>query len=260
MAGKSKNIRTRFEGLLTLRNYNNNDDLTVGGVVDVRFYCTTKRIVKEGKRYKNKERDPPVYYKPNELTSPGGRFANCFDVNPPALMITFTIDASHHSEIQICPWFLFNARGYKFKDMSSLPSSIYYAISKIAIPIEAKRKYTPIDSFILTDKTIVHELTHIDQWTPIPAEDVGEHPYGQYTFGFAPQTNSRVTAHRDTGLKNAKRIADDYIRNASNPDPHKNADSNSLFALGTWIIAKGGGPINEDGTFGAPRSTPKAKL
>jgi len=65
------------------------------------------------------------------------------------------------------------------------------------------------------------------------------------------------------GFKNAKNLASLYTSNNgdSKYDPLRNADSNSLFALGTWIIVQhDGGPIGEDGTFNKPQATPKARI
>lgn len=176
-AESGQNVEKRFTRLLLLQNQTN-ADRTLREVIDVRFYCTVKRMEKVGGVYRNKDRN--IDYKENEVKFPGGRFANCFDVKPPTMMITFTV-LTKHSEIQICPWFLSYARGYKFKDLGSLPASIYYAASKIVLPVAAKKMFTPIDSFVLMDKTIAHELMHIDQHNPI-AEDLTGDPYGQYSF------------------------------------------------------------------------------
>jgi hypothetical protein len=179
-AERHKSIRPRLNDLLVVRSYGNADQ-TSGTITDIRFYCTVKRIEKKEGRYRNKDRD--IFYKERDLTFPGGRFANCYDLIPPALMVTLTVPGKY-SEIQICPWFLASTRGYKIKDLSSIPGSAYYAISKAAVPIVAKVVYTPIDSFSLMDKTIVHELTHTDQSIP-PTKDLDEDqgPYGKRTLG-----------------------------------------------------------------------------
>ncbi|KAH7095929.1 hypothetical protein FB567DRAFT_544185 [Paraphoma chrysanthemicola] len=236
--GAQSTVKTNFENLLRLRNRNDNDQTshTQNGQIDFRFYCTVKRIEKRGDRYWNKDRN--MVYKLDEITSPGGRFANCMDLTSPALMITFTNTEFKYSEIQICPWFLSKVRGYKFKDLSSLPSAVFSLVARVAVPIAARVMYTPIDSFSLMDKTLVHEMTHTDQFSP-PTIDVEGDPYG---------------------FMNAQRVAADWVRDNSKPDPMRNADNYSLFAVGTWIIAKGGGPINPDGTFRAPQSTPKPRI
>ncbi|KAH8693463.1 hypothetical protein GQ44DRAFT_832706 [Phaeosphaeriaceae sp. PMI808] len=232
-AESHRNTKTRFEYLQRLRNRNDNDQTALHqGISDVRFYCTFKRVEKKEGKYINKDRN--IVYKPTDLTS---RFAHCYDLSPPTLMITFTVPGLY-SEIQICPWFLTNVRGYKLKDLASLGSSFYHLISKVVVPVVAKTVYTPIDSFALMDKTIVHELTHTDQLVQ-PTVDVEPKPYG---------------------FKNAQNIVSAYLKDNRQPDPFHNADSSSLFAVGTWIIAKGGGPINADGTFGAPQATPKARI
>jgi hypothetical protein len=44
-------------------------------------------------------------------------------------------------------------------------------------------------------------------------------------------------------------------------DPQTNADSNALFASGTWIIvAPDGSHMTTDGTFGQPRTNPKPRV
>lgn len=180
------NVRRRFEQLSRLSQRNDNDqtDFVQGrkkedNIIDVKFYCTTKRIGKNGEgNYVNKDRG--IEYKDGELTRPGGRFANCFSVNPPALMVTLTVPTdAHHSEIQICPWFLRQARGFRIKDIQHIPSSVWGGLSKVAIPVSAKLQYSPIDIFILADKTIVHELTHTSQAYPA-TRDMGEKPYGTH--------------------------------------------------------------------------------
>jgi hypothetical protein len=182
-AERHRNIKPRFEDLLVIRTYTTTDQTGIAApdIRDVRFYCTFKRIEKKGDRYRNKDRD--ILYKIGNLDSPGGRFANCYDLNPPTLMITLNV-LGKHSEIQICPWFLTNVRGYQLKDLSSLPTSAYHLLSKIALPVAAKAVYTPIDSFSLMDKTILHELTHTDQSNPVTV-DLGRHPYGKH----APNTS-----------------------------------------------------------------------
>jgi hypothetical protein len=176
-----ENIKTRFEELLRLRNYNNDDQTSLHqGIIDVRFYCTVKRIERKEGKYINKDRN--IFYKTGELGFPGGRFANCYDLKPPTLMITFTVP-NVYSEIQICPWFLTNVRGYQFRDLPSLGSSFYHLLSKIALPGVAKTVYTPIDSFSLMDKTIVHELTHTDQLMP-PTVDLQPYAYGKLELHF----------------------------------------------------------------------------
>lgn len=181
----SESIRVRFEYLLRLRARNDNDQTTQNSpdlsndnvVTDVRFYCTSKRIEKnKDGTYRNKDRN--INYKPGSLSSPGGRFANCFDFREPTLMITMTIQ-SQYSEVQICPWFLTYIRGFKYTDLSSPGASIFHMISKIAVPVLSKRDYAPIDAFCLMDKTIVHELMHTDQIGQ-PTVDLQPDPYGKF--------------------------------------------------------------------------------
>jgi hypothetical protein len=192
-SGRAKNIKRRFEDLLVIRNYGSADQTSaVQAITDVRFYCTVKRIEKKGDQYRNKDRD--IIYKKGELDFPGGRFANCYDLKEPTLMITMTI-LGQYSEIQICPWFLTNVRGYQFKDLSSLPSTAYHLLGKIAIPVAAKALYTPIDSFSLMDKTILHELTHTDQLMPVTV-DIQPNPYGKHIVSSSCYTTDNHSFHR----------------------------------------------------------------
>ncbi|KAH7355652.1 hypothetical protein BKA66DRAFT_475297 [Pyrenochaeta sp. MPI-SDFR-AT-0127] len=70
----------------------------------------------------------------------------------------------HFSEVQICPWFLGQSRGFKLSDLPSLSNQPFVAfLSRLALPAAAKVLYTPIDSFVFMDKVIAHELTHTDQ-------------------------------------------------------------------------------------------------
>ena len=64
------------------------------------------------------------------------------------------------------------------------------------------------------------------------------------------------------GFRNAVRLVQAWLGNQNVPnDPQSNADSNALFASGTWIIvAPGGSPIGPDGSFTKPQATPKARL
>ncbi|KAF1846476.1 uncharacterized protein K460DRAFT_406679 [Cucurbitaria berberidis CBS 394.84] len=232
-------IKKRFVALSRLSQHNNNDQTSIAqNIVDVRVYCTVKRIGKNKEGiYINKDRN--VAYEKGDLSKPGGRFGNCYDIKDPTMMVTLTA-GKEFSEIQICPWYLRKARGFKFKDLADIPASIYSALGKVAIPTMAKLKYTPIDIFLLMDKVIVHELTHTEQAFPA-TKDLDPKPYG---------------------LKNAKKLVLIYNQNPEAQfDPLQNADSNSLFAVGTWLIVQpDGGPINPDGTFRKPQTTPKAKI
>ncbi|KAH7348139.1 hypothetical protein BKA66DRAFT_447432 [Pyrenochaeta sp. MPI-SDFR-AT-0127] len=233
-------VKARFEALSRISQHNNNDQTSLAqNIIDVRFYCIVKRIGKnKAGDYINKDRN--VAYTKGELSKPGGRFGNCFDIKDPTMLITLTV-WNHYSEIQFCPWYLRSARGFKIRDLADLPSSVYTSLSKIVIPAAAKLKFTPIDLFLLTDKTIVHELTHTQQAFPA-TKDLQPTPYG---------------------LKNAQNLVsiNTQHNNEAEFDPLRNADSNSLFAVGTWIIVRpGGGPIGADGTFNKPQATPKARI
>ena len=177
---KKGNVRTRFEDLSRISQHNNNDQTSSAqNIVDVRFYCTVKRIGKnKAGEYINKDRN--VAYKKGELSKPGGRFGNCFDIKEPTIMITLTVP-NGYSEIQICPWYLRSARGFKIRDLTDVPSSAFASLSKAVIPIAARIKYTPIDLFVLTDKIIIHELTHTPQAWPA-TKDLAPTPYGELTF------------------------------------------------------------------------------
>lgn len=233
-------VLVRMNALATISQHNQNDQTIPGpqgeGVTDVRFYCTTKRITKlDNGRYVNKDRNNLVY-DTNELES---RFAHCYDLKEPTLMITMRF-AYQYTEIQICPWFLRKSRGFKVTDLVDTNQPFYATLSKVVIPVAAKLRYTPIDVFILMDKVIVHELMHTHQAYPATM-DLSSEPYG---------------------FKNAVRLVQAWrgSPNAQN-DPQWNADSNALFASGTWIIvAPGGSPIGADGSFTTPQATPKARL
>jgi hypothetical protein len=157
-----------------------NDDRTSStklgeGLTDVRFYCTTKRITKRSDgRYVNKDRNNLAYVT-GEVTS---RFASCYDLKPPTLMVTMRMGPNEYSEIQICPWFLQQARGLKFTDLAHIGQYSYALLSKWKLPKEAKKFYTPLDTYLLMDKVIVHELTHADQAYPATT-DLSEDPYGK---------------------------------------------------------------------------------
>jgi hypothetical protein len=142
--------------------------------VDVRFYYTTKRIEKRGDgRYVSKDRNN-LAYNTKDLTS---QFAHCYDISEPTLMITIRF-GSEFSKIQICPWFLRKSRGFKFTNLVDLHQFGYSTLSRLAIPIAARTIFTPIDSFLLTDKVIVHELTHTTQGYPSTI-DISNEPYGR---------------------------------------------------------------------------------
>jgi hypothetical protein len=186
------NIQTRFEALSRISQLNNVDQTRIAPdgtlTIDVRFYCTVKRIGKrtvidpagkEQSEYANKDRG--IGYRAGSLDRPGGRFGNCFDVKEPTLMVTLNpADLGKFSEIQICPWYLKNARGFRFRDLADVPSSLFASVSKWKLPSEAKKNYTPLDMFVLTDKIIVHELTHTDQARP-GTSDMDPTPYGEST-------------------------------------------------------------------------------
>jgi hypothetical protein len=154
------NIRNRFDELSRISPLNNADQTgnTVNGhaiAADVRFYCTTARIKKvlntekNTIEYHNKDRN--VVYQDGALSSP---------------------------EIQICPWYLRKARGFAFRDLKDVSPSILKYISHIAMPLVARLVYRPIDLFVLTDKVIVHELTHTGQ-TVFPTIDMNPAAYGK---------------------------------------------------------------------------------
>lgn len=233
-------VLTRMNALAAISQRNQIDQTVPGapgqGVTDVRFYCTTKRITKlDDGRYVNKNRSN-LAYDPHELES---RFAHCYDLMEPTLMITMRF-VNLYTEIQICPWFLRKSRGFKVTDLVDTNQPFYATLSKLVIPVAAKIKYTPIDVFILMDKVIVHELMHTHQAYPLTV-DLGPEPYG---------------------FKNAVKLVRAWRGNQNvQNDPQSNADSNALFASGTWIIvAPGGSPIGPDGSFTTPQATPKARL
>jgi hypothetical protein len=180
----NSDVLRRMTRLAAISTFNNNDQTTSDaspsgvGITDVRFYCTVKRIKKLGpKKYLNTDRG--LEYDPEDKID---RFARCYDVNPPTLAITLTWDGQY-SEIQICPWFLGKSRGFKLSDLSSLSNQPFLAsLSRIVVPVAAKMFYTPLDSIVLMDKVIAHELTHTDQ-ASIPLRlatiDVSDDPYGK---------------------------------------------------------------------------------
>lgn len=232
----NSNVLARMNALAAISQHNQNDQTIPGVVTDVRFYCTTKRITKrDDGRYINKDRNN-LAYDTNELES---RFAHCYDLVEPTLMITMRF-IYQYTEIQICPWFLRKSRGLKVTDLVDTNQPFYATLSKLVIPVAAKLLYTPIDVFILMDKVIVHELMHTHQAYPL-AVDLSSEPYG---------------------FKNAVKLVQAWRANPNaQNDPQLNADSNALFASGTWIIvAPGGSPIGPDGSFRTPQATPKARL
>jgi hypothetical protein len=77
-------------------------------------------------------------------------------------MVTMRI-YGEYNEIQICPWYLRKARGFKVTDLVSMDQPFYTSLSRVVMPFAAKFLYTPVDTFVLMDKTIVHELTHTFQ-------------------------------------------------------------------------------------------------
>lgn len=233
-------VLVRMNALAAISQHNQIDQTVPGapgqGVTDVRFYCTTKRITKlDDGRYINKNRSN-LAYDPHELES---RFAHCYDLTEPTLMITMRF-VNLYTEIQICPWFLRKSRGFKVTDLVDTNQPFYATLSKLVIPVAAKILYTPIDVFILMDKVIVHELMHTHQAYPLTV-DLGSEPYG---------------------FKNAVKLVRAWRGNPTEQnDPQRNADTNALFASGTWIIvAPGGSPIGPDGSFTTPQATPKARL
>ncbi|KAF2687476.1 hypothetical protein K458DRAFT_386292 [Lentithecium fluviatile CBS 122367] len=228
-------VLQRLTHLAAISQHNQQDQTVPGGIQDVRFYYTTKRITKRADgNYINKNRN--LAYKPKELES---RFAHCYNLREPTLMITMTW-TGEYSKIQICPWYLRNARGYKVMGLIDLNQPFYTAMSKTVIPIAAKFVYTPIDAFVLMDKAIVHELTHTSHAHPSTV-DMKPDPYG---------------------FKNAVGLVQNWQNKPdSDNNPQMNADSKALFVTGTWIIvAPGGSTIGADGSFSTPIVPPKAKL
>jgi hypothetical protein len=264
----NSDVVRRMARLAAISTFNNNDQTTSDasnrgdGITDVRFYCTVKRIKKLGHdKYLNKDRN--LEYDPQDKID---RFARCYDVNPPTLAITMTW-SGQFSEIQICPWFLGKSRGFAMSDLSSLSKQPFLAaLSRFTVPVVAKMAYTPLDSFVLMDKVIVHELTHTDQ-ASIPlrfaTDDSKPDPYGKNCIlGIisAFLDNFADPFIPTTGFKNARSKADTYRINPIIPnDPMKNADSNALFAVGAWIISQTGVGIGQDGTFTKPQTNPKAR-
>jgi hypothetical protein len=193
---KLGNIKQKFESLARISQHNNVDQTIDGpvgeGITDVRFYCTVDRIEKrldaeKHVQYFNKERN--IVYGAKDLTSPGGSYANCFDIKESTMMITLTFaktkedNSEKFTEIQICPWFLRKARGFKFKDLADFKSSAFTALSQVAIPVMALLKFRPIDMFVLVDKMIVHELTHTPQ-ALYPTIDMEPEAYGELALLF----------------------------------------------------------------------------
>jgi hypothetical protein len=183
---KPHNVKKTFESLARISQHNNVDQTVAGplgqGISDVRFYCTVDRIEKRRDgdtiQYFNKDRN--VVYKADELTSPGGSYANCFDIRDSTMMVTLKVKEKF-SEIQICPWFLRKARDFKFRDLGDFKSLAFTTLSRVAIPIVAWTMYRPIDLFLLVDKMIVHELTHTEQ-ALYPTIDMRPKAYGELAY------------------------------------------------------------------------------
>lgn len=261
----NSNVLARMNALAAISQRNQIDQTTPGGVTDVRFYCTTKRITKlDDGRYVNKNRSN-LAYDTNELES---RFAHCYDLKDPTLMITMRF-VHQYTEIQICPWFLRKSRGFKVTDLVDTNQPFYATLSKVVIPVAAKILYTPIDVFILMDKVIVHELMHTHQAYPATV-DLSSEPYGKNTpllfllmYTLLPHnTCANTPCLLYSGFKNAVKLVQAWRGNpTAQNDPQWNADTNALFVSGTWIIvAPGGSPIGPDGSFTTPQATPKARL
>lgn len=98
--------------------------------------------------------DEDYVYPDGEITN---RWASCFDLLPPTLMITTNPDGQH-SEIQICPWFLRKARGFKYTDFKSVNAVVWGGLAKLVMDKIADKQYTPIDAFQLFDKVLLHEV------------------------------------------------------------------------------------------------------
>ncbi|KAF2272617.1 uncharacterized protein EI97DRAFT_461869 [Westerdykella ornata] len=210
------------------------------GTTDVRFFCTMHRIEKRNdKRYYNK--DLNVAYELGTITN---RFSSCFDLTPPTLAVTLNVP-NHRTEIQICPWFMTTARGFKFRDLKELRASSwsYGVLAKILMPPISAIKYTPIDAFALMDKVILHELTHTTaSGGRTPAEDMSDDPYG---------------------WKNCKKLAADFLASGINgglpsvaKDPQNNADTIALMCSAIRLI-KDGVRVKEDGSLDPKQSSKK---
>jgi hypothetical protein len=101
--------------------------------------------------------DKNYVYPEGEIT---GRWASCYDLQPPTLMITTNpiVDLSLGSEIQICPWFLTQSRDWKISDLKSLNKVVWGGLAEIVMPAVTKVQYTPIDAFSLFEKVALHEV------------------------------------------------------------------------------------------------------
>jgi hypothetical protein len=255
-------VLQRMTLLAAISQHNQNDQTTPGGIIDVRFYCTTDRITRRNNGIIiNKDRN--LAYNKEDTKS---RFLNCYDLKPPTLMITMRF-TNEFNEIQICPWFLRKARGFKFVDLMDTSQPFYSLVSRVAIPLAARTMYTPIDAFLLMDKVIVHELTHTQQSIPATV-DQQPNPYGKQApllphscTTLCPVTRQLTFRLMHSGLKNALEKVQTWRANPNaQNDPQANADSNALFATGTWImLAPGGSPIGPDGSFTTPNELPKVR-
>jgi hypothetical protein len=67
---QNSNFLKRMIHLTAISQRNDVDQKTLGGITDVRFCCTTKRIIKKGTHYANRDRN--IEYDTNDLDS---RFA-----------------------------------------------------------------------------------------------------------------------------------------------------------------------------------------
>ncbi|KAF2271436.1 uncharacterized protein EI97DRAFT_437866 [Westerdykella ornata] len=212
-------------------------DGSVDGATDVRIFCTTKRIEKrKDGRYYNKNTES--VYQEDEISN---RFAHCLELTPPTAAITFNPEGQA-SEIQICPWFMTQVRGFKFRDLTELRagSLTLGALAKISLPVISSMAYTPIDMFQVFDKVILHELTHTTQaGDPKPAEDMQPNPYGW--------KNCKEWARKFVESKG------DFDRPPDFKDPQNNSDSIALLCSAIELIGLGV-RVNDDGSLNPPQS------
>ncbi|CZR66673.1 uncharacterized protein PAC_16574 [Phialocephala subalpina] len=97
------------------------------------------------------------------------------------LVLAYTaVPDESHFQIQSCPWFLKYGMTVDYPTTEDIPQSVWDSLRIHLVPWIADKQYTSIDIFSLSDKVLLHELTHSRRDEDLTTTDVGPLPWSGY--------------------------------------------------------------------------------
>lgn len=131
---------------------------------DLKIYCDQSRI-----KLRPAASITPWKYFDTDIQMATGKTTTWLCSKNPKLILAYTTHPTgKHWQIQLCDYFVTHGMAVDYPTTHQLPAGTMKTPAAVKIiPAVANKLYTPIDYFSLSDKVMLHELTHALKENPM---------------------------------------------------------------------------------------------